>query len=80
MGAFSAVYFTEELIPTTASNKFMKFIHNGNASPRMLGDPVADEIAEFLSFMQHVQYIKMGGQVFISDYQGRLSHYTHHRY
>ncbi|KAF8128376.1 hypothetical protein EV363DRAFT_1451773 [Boletus edulis] len=52
--AFSAIYLAEELIVTTGGNKFMKFIHNG----------------DFLSFMQHIQYVKTGGQGYLSDYQG----------
>jgi hypothetical protein len=55
-GGLSAIYLAEELIPTTASNKLVKFIHNGDAGPRQLGSPVADEIAAFLSFTQHIHW------------------------
>ncbi|KAI5990982.1 hypothetical protein EDD15DRAFT_2169762 [Pisolithus albus] len=33
-------------------------------------DEEAEEITVFLAFTQHVQYVKTGGQVYISDYQG----------
>ena len=66
----SVQYFAEELIPTSLEGEFVKYIHNGNAVPCNLFDTKADEIAEFLVFMQHVQYAKTNGQVYISDYQG----------
>ncbi|KAF8124204.1 hypothetical protein EV363DRAFT_1178386 [Boletus edulis] len=69
--AFSAIYLAEELIVTTGSNKFMKFIHNGDASPCKLIHTQASQYTIFLSFMQHIQYIKTDGQVYLSDYQGR---------
>jgi hypothetical protein len=69
-GMLSSVYLTEEVISTSGTHDFVKFIHNGDAAPREHLDPVINEIAEFLSFTQHAQYIKTGGQVYISDYQG----------
>lgn len=68
-GILSLVYLAEELIPMTA-NGFIKFIHNGDTACCMFRDPAINKIAEFLSFMQHVQYMKTRGQVYISDYQG----------
>ncbi|KAG6378352.1 hypothetical protein JVT61DRAFT_14077 [Boletus reticuloceps] len=65
-GMIGMTYLTEEII----DGAFVKFIHNGNASPRWLSDPAANKVAEFLAFTQHVQYIKTGKQVYISDYQG----------
>ena len=69
-GIVSTIYLAEELIPTSSEGKFVKYIHNGDAVPCDLFDAKADEIAEFLAFTQHVQYAKMDGQVYISDYQG----------
>ncbi|KAF8444486.1 hypothetical protein L210DRAFT_3393781 [Boletus edulis BED1] len=72
-GGFSSVYLAEEVITSTGGDdKFVKFIHNGDASPRKLGDPTFDEVTNFLSFTQHIQYVKTGSQVFLSDYQGKL--------
>ena len=59
-------YLAEEVIRGT----FFKFIHNGDASPRCFSDLKADDVAQFLSFTQHIQYIQTSGQVYISDYQG----------
>ncbi|KAI6009123.1 hypothetical protein EDC04DRAFT_2906734 [Pisolithus marmoratus] len=67
--AVNVAYLVEEFIPMS-SDKFVKYIHNSNAEPCFLVDRKAEAIAEFLAFTQHVQYIKTGGQVYISDYQG----------
>jgi hypothetical protein len=58
-GSVSVAYLVEELIPDP--NSFIKFIHNGTCL--LLIDPDEPEynIAEFLAFMQHVQYVKTGG-------------------
>lgn len=72
-GTAEVMYLAEEVIPTNSDEDFVKYIHNGHALPCNLSDPVAREIAEFLSFTQHVQYSKSGGQVYISDYQGKLN-------
>ncbi|KAG6372778.1 hypothetical protein JVT61DRAFT_7177 [Boletus reticuloceps] len=74
-GTLSSVYLAEEVIPSIGeegTDGFIKFIHNANAAPRELDDPAANEIAEFLSFTQHVQYTKTGGLAFLSDYQGQF--------
>lgn len=61
-------YMIEERIP----GKFVKYIHNGEPAPLVPpGDPNY-EVAEFLCFTQHVQYVKSKGLAFISDYQGEL--------
>ena len=49
---------------------FVKYIHNGDVAPCDLLDPDAENIAQFLAFTQHIQYVKTGRQVYISDYQG----------
>jgi hypothetical protein len=53
----------------------LKYINNG-CPTSCLGNHVsaaAHDIAEFLSFVQHVQWCKMGFTMFTSDYQGQLS-------
>ena len=67
-GTVSTVYLAEELIPTSDGD-FMKYIHNSDAAPCSFLDRTEDEIAKFLAFMPHMQYVKTGGQVYISDYQ-----------
>ncbi|KAJ7832142.1 hypothetical protein B0H14DRAFT_3142965 [Mycena olivaceomarginata] len=65
-------YLVEEFI-NESSEGFVKFVHNGDASPLLdLDDPLY-EIAEFLCFTQHVQYFKTDGTVFLSDLQGSAS-------
>ena len=67
----SMMYLGEELIPTLSDGEdFVKYIHNGDAAPCDLLDPDAENIVQFLAFTQHAQYVKTGGQVYISDYQG----------
>ena len=66
-GTVRMIYLAEEII----HGKFFKYIHNGDTSPCWFTDPDASEIAKFLSFTQHVQYVKTGGQVYILDYQGK---------
>ncbi|TEB21115.1 hypothetical protein FA13DRAFT_1604268, partial [Coprinellus micaceus] len=61
-------YMIEEQIQA----KFVKYIHNGEPTPFVPpGDPNY-EVAEFLCFTQHVQYIESKGLAFLSDYQGEL--------
>ena len=67
----SMMYLGEELIPTLSDGEdFVKYIHNGDVAPCDLLDPDAENIAQVLAFTQHAQYVKTGGQVYISDYQG----------
>ncbi|KAI6027241.1 hypothetical protein EDC04DRAFT_2573093, partial [Pisolithus marmoratus] len=68
-GMVSVAYLVKEFIPALLG-EFVKYIHNGNAAPCFLMDMKAEEITDFLAFTQHVQYMKTGGQVYISDYQG----------
>ncbi|KAL4074887.1 hypothetical protein V8B97DRAFT_2022499 [Scleroderma yunnanense] len=72
-GTVSATYLAEKFIPVSSDEEFMKYIHNGNAAPCILMDLEAEENVDFLAFTQHVQYIKTGGQVYISDYQGMFT-------
>ncbi|KAG2151180.1 uncharacterized protein EDB93DRAFT_1083449 [Suillus bovinus] len=64
-----ACFLLEEVI-NGEDNDFMKYIHN--MDPNLLLDPDKSgyDFALFLAFMQHVQHVKTGGLVFISNYQG----------
>ncbi|KAG6374561.1 hypothetical protein JVT61DRAFT_3910 [Boletus reticuloceps] len=66
------VYLVEEKI-LCGPNKFIKFIHNHDFDPSIESDEDGYNIAEFLVFTQHVQYLKTKGLAFISDYQGNSS-------
>ncbi len=55
-----------------SGHKFLKYV--GNHFPQSCLDPTdppeAHNVAEFLIFAQHVQWVKTGGRAFTSDYQG----------
>jgi hypothetical protein len=67
-----AAYLLEELISIKANEGFVKYVHNGNATPLpdIIDDPFEYELARFLCFIQHIQYQKTDGKVYISDFQG----------
>lgn len=68
-----AIYLLEEKIP----GKFTKYINNNEAIPNStLTVPSSINIAEFLCFAQHVQYIATGKKAFLSDFQGVFARYT----
>jgi len=62
----------EEFINNPES-EFVKFVHNGDAVPLLADNDPLDALAEILCFTQHVQYVKSGGLIFISNYQGVFS-------
>ena len=62
-------YPAEELI--TCDEPFVKYIHNGDPTPMPEPYEPGYDIAQFLAFTQHVQYVKTGGLAYISDYQGK---------
>ncbi|KIO08753.1 hypothetical protein M404DRAFT_22604 [Pisolithus tinctorius Marx 270] len=68
-GSVVAAYLLEERIEC-GDSKFMKFIHNVQYSSLLKPDHNTFHIAEFLIFMQHIQYMKTDGLAYISDYQG----------
>ncbi|KAF8509770.1 hypothetical protein BU17DRAFT_24227, partial [Hysterangium stoloniferum] len=63
-------FLLKEVIDDTANGAFVKYIGNGFAKPYSFleGDHVRR--AEFLSFSQHLQYLKTDGLAFVSDFQG----------
>ncbi|KAF5309425.1 hypothetical protein D9619_012350 [Psilocybe cf. subviscida] len=72
----TTVYLVEEYI-SSAEGKFRKYINNASAVP--LVDTLPDEYhqqALFLSFAQHMQYLKTDGLAYVSDLQGSLSTLT----
>ncbi|KAI6102259.1 hypothetical protein F5141DRAFT_984319, partial [Pisolithus sp. B1] len=72
-GMVCTMFLAKELIPTMSDADFIKYIHNGNTEPCDLISARAEEITLFLAFMQHVQYTRTGGQVYISNYQGKFT-------
>ena len=67
-------YLIEEYIDTdkmSGKNWFIKYLNNSSARPRQFEDPRQTLHAEFLSFVQHVQFWKTEGLAFVSDFQGK---------
>ncbi|KAG2741061.1 hypothetical protein P692DRAFT_20752348, partial [Suillus brevipes Sb2] len=66
-GTARTAFLLEEVIE---GDDFTKFIHNMDPDPLLDPDQDGYEFALFLAFTQHIQYVKTGGLVYISDYQG----------
>ena len=60
----------EELIDPAAEGVFVKYINNAAPCPSEGLDEDGLERAEFLCFVQHVQFAKSHGLMFTSDWQG----------
>ncbi|KAG1890317.1 hypothetical protein F4604DRAFT_1914864 [Suillus subluteus] len=72
-GTVSAVYLLEEHILFDDNKVFTKFIHNMDCVPSLNEDEYGYNLAVFLAFTQHLQYVQTEGLAFISDYQGSLT-------
>ncbi|KAG1721102.1 hypothetical protein EDB19DRAFT_1646669, partial [Suillus lakei] len=69
-GTMCTAFLLEEVID---GEDFTKFIHNMDPDPLLDPDQDGYDFVLFLAFMQHIQYVKTGGLVYISDYQGNTS-------
>jgi hypothetical protein len=67
-----AVYLLEERLPGEKAN-FVKYLHNASATAEIPSDDPNYHIAEFLMFIQHVQYAITHGVAYVSDFQGMAS-------
>ncbi|KAG1906201.1 uncharacterized protein F5891DRAFT_975631 [Suillus fuscotomentosus] len=63
-------YLIEEFIDESMQGKFTKYISNDSPSPLPHLDANSSEIAQYLSFAQHVQYIKTKKLAYVADFQG----------
>ncbi|KAG1852800.1 hypothetical protein DFJ58DRAFT_402804, partial [Suillus subalutaceus] len=72
-GTVSAVYLLEERIVFDDNQEFTKFIHNMDYVPSLDEDQYGYDLAVFLAFTQHIQYVQTEGLAFVSDYQGSLT-------
>ncbi|KAF9056718.1 hypothetical protein BDP27DRAFT_1242418 [Rhodocollybia butyracea] len=61
-------YIVEDCIKGT----WQKYILNSRAVPLMAADEQGYECAQFMCFLQHLQFDKTKGLVYISDWQGTL--------
>ena len=68
------VFLLEEVINDVVERPFIKYI--GNGSVRLFDFLNGEELhrGKFLSFCQHVQFLKTKGLAFVSDFQGRFKH------
>lgn len=64
-----AAYLLEEILPGKKSD-FVKYLHNASATSELSADDPDYQHAEFLMFIQHVQYAITGGVAYVSDFQG----------
>jgi hypothetical protein len=74
MGDLQMAFIIEQFIPQTAKTKFVKYIGNNSGEILLSQDDSGYDLALFLSFCQHVQWLKTG--VYISDYQGAGGYLT----
>ncbi|KAG2151648.1 uncharacterized protein EDB93DRAFT_1083164 [Suillus bovinus] len=63
-------YLVEEFIDESVEGKFTKYISNNSPSPLSNLDAKSSRIARYLSFAQHVQYIKMRKLAYVADFHG----------
>ncbi|KAG1767515.1 hypothetical protein EDD22DRAFT_844472 [Suillus occidentalis] len=68
-GTVSAVYLLEERIVFDNNQEFIKFIHNMDYVPSLNEDQYGYDLAVFLVFTQHIQYVQTEGLAFVADYQ-----------
>ncbi|KXN89305.1 hypothetical protein AN958_05809 [Leucoagaricus sp. SymC.cos] len=66
---YRGAYLLEEFIQGDEL-PFLKYISNSRAVPLLPPTHKRYKIAEFLCFMQHVQWVETNGIVFMSDFQG----------
>jgi len=68
---YNSIFLLEEVIAEDQQGPFRKYLNNVSPTPLVMSSPEDDERAKFLSFSQHVQYVKTMKQAFVSDYQGK---------
>jgi hypothetical protein len=64
-------YLLEEVIEDAIDGNFVKYIGNGSVEPFDFLEGNNLHIGNFLSFCQHVQYIKTKQFAFVGDFQGK---------
>ncbi|EIN10038.1 hypothetical protein PUNSTDRAFT_44215 [Punctularia strigosozonata HHB-11173 SS5] len=67
-GPQEKIFLIKQWIPI--EDGFYKYINNNVPIPDTFADEDLNTRAEFLSFSQHVQWVKSGQKVFVSDLQG----------
>jgi hypothetical protein len=68
------VFLLEEVINEEVEGPFIKYIGNGSVKPYNFLKGDEHRRGEFLSFCQHVQFLKTKGLAFVGDFQGKHEH------
>ena len=68
------VFLLEEVINEEVEGPFIKYIGNGSVTPYNFLKGDEHRQGEFLSFCQHVQFLKTKGLAFFSNFQGKHKH------
>ncbi|KAI0741877.1 hypothetical protein C8Q80DRAFT_1274231 [Daedaleopsis nitida] len=73
-GPFRRVFMVEERIDTRMEGEWCKYINNNSAIPLPCATTSKErqQVADFLTFCQHVQYMRTKKCVYVSDFQGSL--------
>lgn len=74
-----AAYLLEEVLPGVKSD-FVKYLHNASAVSELSPDDPDYHLAQFLMFIQHVQYAITGGVAYVSDFQGTENFFHYIRF
>ena len=64
-------FLLEEVIDDSSNGNFIKYIGNGSVQPLDFLEGEEIHRAKFLSFCQHVQFVKTKSLTFVGDFQGR---------
>ena len=65
------IFLLEEVIDDAIEGPFIKYIGNGSVQPFNFLTGEELRRGEFLSFCQHVQFLKTKGLAFVGDFQGK---------
>jgi hypothetical protein len=68
------VFLLEEVINDAEEGPFIKYIGNGSVRPFDFLEGEERHLGEFLSFCQHIQFLKTKGLAIVGDFQGKHEH------
>ena len=69
------VFLLEEVIDETVEGPFIKYIGNGSVRAYNYLEGERHRLGEFLTFCQHVQFLKTKELAFVGDFQGKHKHW-----
>ena len=65
------VFLLEEVINDATEGPFIKYIGNGSVRPYDFLEGEECRLSEFLSFCQHIQFLKTRGLAIVGNFQGK---------